>query len=38
MFVHEMVVRELQGDEKARRWALAVDAWPAYAEYQTKTD
>jgi deazaflavin-dependent oxidoreductase (nitroreductase family) len=36
--VHEMLAREVQGDEKARWWALAVAAWPAYAEYQTKTD
>lgn len=36
--VYEMLAREVQGDEKARWWALAVAAWPAYAEYQTKTD
>ena len=36
--VHEMAAREVHGDEKARWWALAVDAWPAYADYQTKTD
>ena len=36
--VYEMAAREVQGDEKARWWALAIDAWPAYAEYQTKTD
>jgi deazaflavin-dependent oxidoreductase (nitroreductase family) len=36
--VYEMGAREVHGDEKARWWALAVDAWPAYAEYQTKTD
>jgi deazaflavin-dependent oxidoreductase (nitroreductase family) len=35
---YEMHVREVHGDEKARWWALAVDAWPAYAEYQAKTD
>ena len=36
--VFEMRAREVQGDEKARWWAYAVAAWPAYAEYQTKTD
>ena len=36
--VYEMGAREVHGDEKARWWALAVDAWPAYAEYQAKTD
>ncbi len=36
--VYEMGVREVQGDEKARWWALAVEAWPAYADYQTKTE
>ena len=36
--VYEMGVREVHGDEKARWWALAVEAWPAYAEYQTKTE
>ena len=36
--VYEMRTREVHGDEKARWWALAVAAWPAYAEYQTKTD
>jgi len=36
--VYDMAAREVHGDEKARWWALAVDAWPAYAEYQTKTE
>ena len=36
--VYEMGVREVHGDEKARWWALAVEAWPAYAEDQTKTE
>jgi len=26
------------GDEKAVWWERAVEAWPDYAEYQTKTD
>ena len=36
--VYEMAAREADGDERTRWWELAVDAWPAYAEYQTKTD
>jgi deazaflavin-dependent oxidoreductase (nitroreductase family) len=35
--VYEMAAREAHGDERARWWALAVDAWPPYAEYQAKT-
>ena len=30
--------REVFGDEKAIWWERAVEAWPDYAEYQTKTD
>ena len=30
--------RELSGDERATWWERAVEAWPAYADYQTKTD
>jgi F420H(2)-dependent quinone reductase len=30
--------REVDGDEKATWWARAVEAYPEYAEYQTKTD
>ena len=30
--------REVLGDEKAIWWERAVEAWPDYAEYQTKTD
>jgi deazaflavin-dependent oxidoreductase (nitroreductase family) len=30
--------RELVGDEKVVWWERAVEAWPDYAEYQTKTD
>jgi deazaflavin-dependent oxidoreductase (nitroreductase family) len=29
---------EVFGDEKAVWWERAVEAWPDYAEYQTKTD
>ncbi len=30
--------REVFDDEKAAWWERAVEAWPDYAEYQTKTD
>ena len=30
--------REVFGDEKAAWWERAVEAWPDYAQYQTKTD
>jgi deazaflavin-dependent oxidoreductase (nitroreductase family) len=33
-----MVAREVTGEEKAAWWERAVQAWPDYAEYQTKTD
>ena len=36
--VYEMAAREAHGGERTRWWALVVDAWPPYAEYQTKTD
>jgi deazaflavin-dependent oxidoreductase (nitroreductase family) len=34
----DYVAREATGDEKATWWERAVDAWPDYANYQTKTD
>ena len=34
----EMVAREVAGDEKARWWERAVEAWPDYASYQQRTD
>jgi len=34
----EYVAREVDGDEKATWWERAVDAWPDYAKYQTKTE
>jgi F420H(2)-dependent quinone reductase len=34
----EYDAREVGGDEKAVWWQRAVEAWPDYAEYQTKTD
>ncbi|MET1037339.1 MAG: nitroreductase family deazaflavin-dependent oxidoreductase, partial [Aeromicrobium sp.] len=30
--------RLLEGDERAVWWDRAVEAWPAYADYATKTD
>jgi deazaflavin-dependent oxidoreductase (nitroreductase family) len=27
-----------QGEERDRLWALMAEVWPAYAEYQTRTD
>ena len=36
--VSQRRAREVAGDEKAKWWAHAVEAWPAYAEYQTRTD
>jgi deazaflavin-dependent oxidoreductase (nitroreductase family) len=30
--------RELSGDEKAVWWERAVETWPDYAKYQTRTD
>ena len=36
--VHAMRVREVEDDaERERLWALAVEAFPPYAEYQTRT-
>ena len=34
----EYEAREVFDDEKAVWWERAVEAWPDYAEYQTKTD
>lgn len=37
--VYQMRVREVDDpDERARLWALAVEAYPPYEEYQEKTD
>jgi F420H(2)-dependent quinone reductase len=33
-----VVIREVDGDERAEWWQLAVAAYPPYAEYQAKTD
>jgi deazaflavin-dependent oxidoreductase (nitroreductase family) len=34
----DMTAREVTGEEKALWWKRAVEVWPDYAEYQTKTD
>ena len=34
----DYLAREVTGDEKATWWARAVEAWPDYARYQTKTE
>ncbi|MGB2693832.1 MAG: nitroreductase family deazaflavin-dependent oxidoreductase [Dehalococcoidia bacterium] len=36
--VHEMRPREVRGEAKVRWWALAVEAWPAYQDYQARTE
>jgi deazaflavin-dependent oxidoreductase (nitroreductase family) len=35
---HDYEAREVSGDQKAAWWDRAVQAWPDYAKYQTKTD
>ena len=34
----DLRAREVEGEEKARWWARATAAWPAYDEYQAATD
>jgi F420H(2)-dependent quinone reductase len=34
----DMVAREVTGEEKALWWGRAVEAFPDYADYQTKTE
>ncbi|HEX7134135.1 MAG TPA: nitroreductase family deazaflavin-dependent oxidoreductase [Iamia sp.] len=36
--VKDYDAREVTGDEKAEWWARAVEVWPSYDDYQTKTD
>lgn len=36
--VYELRARQVEGDEKARWWSHAVAAWPAYADYQRRTE
>ncbi|MFI9202293.1 nitroreductase family deazaflavin-dependent oxidoreductase [Streptomyces sp. NPDC053048] len=35
---HDMVAREVTGEEKALWWGRAVEAYPDYDDYQAKTD
>jgi F420H(2)-dependent quinone reductase len=34
----DLVAREVTGDEKAKWWEVAVDAYPDYADHQRKTE
>ncbi len=34
----DMLAREVTGDEKAKWWDVAVQAYPDYADYQRRTD
>jgi F420H(2)-dependent quinone reductase len=34
----DYTAREASGDERAMWWKRAVEVWPDYADYQTKTD
>ncbi len=34
----DYLAREASGEERAKWWARAVEVWPDYAVYQTKTD
>jgi F420H(2)-dependent quinone reductase len=36
--VSTLTAREIEGAEREHWWKLAVEAYPPYAEYQTKTD
>lgn len=36
--VHELRAREVHGDEKALWWQRAAEVWPAYDEYQARTE
>jgi deazaflavin-dependent oxidoreductase (nitroreductase family) len=36
--VHELVAREVDGDEKATWWRLATEVWPDYDTYQSSTE
>ena len=35
---HDYTVREVSGEERQIWWDRAVEAYPPYADYQTKTD
>jgi deazaflavin-dependent oxidoreductase (nitroreductase family) len=34
----DYTARELSGEERAAWWTRALEVWPDYADYQTKTD
>jgi len=34
----DYLAREVSGDERAEWWGYATEVWPAYDDYQTKTD
>jgi len=34
----DYLAREVAGDERAEWWGYATEVWPAYDDYQTKTD
>ena len=34
----DMTVREVTGQERAEWWRRAIEVWPAYENYQRKTD
>lgn len=36
--IHDLTVREVDGDEKAAWWARAVAVWPDYDAYQAATE
>ena len=36
--VRTMIAQTMEGDERARLWSRVVEEYPAYAEYQKKTD
>jgi F420H(2)-dependent quinone reductase len=36
--VHDLVAREVVGDEKATWWSRAIEVWPSYDDYQAATE
>lgn len=36
--IHARRAREVEGNEKARWWARALEVWPDYADYQQRTE
>ncbi|MBS1836312.1 MAG: nitroreductase family deazaflavin-dependent oxidoreductase [Actinobacteria bacterium] len=36
--LRDYAVREVEGAEKARWWAIATQVWPSYDEYQSNTE